>query len=492
MLSLVEAIDDGALFGGMFNAPSWEPWRAFLEALQALPMSEAHLALYRHHTGRIDPPTRPARYAELVVGRRGGKSRVLALIATYLACVVDHSDYIVPGEVPVVAIIAKDRDQSKVILSYIRGFLREVPLFDGIVENETAETVKLTNGVSIEIQTATIGAPRGRTYVAVLCDEIGYWPATENAAHPDLEIINAVRPGLTTIPHSLLLLASSPYAKRGVLYTNYARYFGKDDAPVLVWRGSTAEMNSNLVDDPLIAEMYAEDPDRAAAEFGASFRSDLEQFISREVVEGCIDRGVHERPHSPSHRYVGGLDPSGGSSDSMTACIAHAEPGRLIVIDAIREHRPPFSPEAATNELAAFFKSYNVHRVVSDKYAGLWPAEAFSKVGITVEQSARPKSELYQDMLGPLNSGRIRLIDNPRLVAQLCSLERRVGRSGKDSIAEPQGQHDDLCNSVAIVAVGLATGPRAMQISDSFLFDLDRRLRADAHREMLERFNADF
>ena len=107
--SIIDAIDDPDLFGNMFDAPSWEPWRAFLKALQGLPMTAEHLALYRHHTGRTEPPTMPARYAQLVVGRRGGKSRILALIATYLACVLDHSDYIVPGETPVVAIIAKDR-----------------------------------------------------------------------------------------------------------------------------------------------------------------------------------------------------------------------------------------------------------------------------------------------------------------------------------------------------------------------------------------------
>lgn len=86
--SILAALTDDALFGrmGFDEAPSWDPWLAFLEALQALPMSEAHLALYRQHTGRSEPPAKPARYAELVVGRRGGKSRILALIATYLAC----------------------------------------------------------------------------------------------------------------------------------------------------------------------------------------------------------------------------------------------------------------------------------------------------------------------------------------------------------------------------------------------------------------------
>ena len=36
-----------------------------------------------------------------------------------------------------------------------------------------------------------------------------------------------------------------------------------------------------------------------------------------------------------------------------------------------------------------------------------------------------------------------------RLVNQLCGLERRVGRSGKDSIDHGPGAHDDLANSVA-------------------------------------------
>jgi hypothetical protein len=466
--SIIAALDDPDLFGGMFNALSWEPWRAFLAALQGLPMSDGHLALYRHHTGRSEPPTRPARYAELVVGRRGGKSRVLALIATYLACVLDHSAHIVPGEVPVVAVIAKDRTQARVILSYIAGLLRSIPLFAELIEDELAESIRLSNGVVIEVHTASIGAPRGRTFLAVLCDETAFWPVEGDSANVDVEVINAVRPGLSTIPYSLLLIASSPYAKRGILYANYAKYFGKDDAPVLVWQGTTEEMNSSLIGDPLIAEMYAEDHERASAEFGALFRSDLEAFVSREVVEACIDRGVHERPHSPSLRYLGGLDPSGGSSDSMTACIGHMDPGGLIVIDAVRERRPPFSPEAVTNEFAAFFKSYNVRKVQSDKYAGLWPAEAFHKVGIEVEQSARAKSELYQDMLAPLNSGNLRLVDNPRLVSQLCSLERRVGRSGKDSIAEPSGQHDDIANSVAIVAAGFAT-TRSREMSEDGL-----------------------
>jgi hypothetical protein len=47
------------------------------------------------------------------------------------------------------------------------------------------------------------------------------------------------------------------------------------------------------------------------------------------------------------------------------------------------------------------------------------------------------------------NSSRVELLDHPRLVAQLCTLERRTARGGRDSIDHPPGGHDDIANVVA-------------------------------------------
>jgi hypothetical protein len=41
------------------------------------------------------------------------------------------------------------------------------------------------------------------------------------------------------------------------------------------------------------------------------------------------------------------------------------------------------------------------------------------------------------------------LLDHPRAIAQLCSLERRTARGGRDSIDHAPGAHDDLANAVA-------------------------------------------
>ena len=98
--------------------------------------------------------------------------------------------------------------------------------------------------------------------------------------------------------------ARSPHAKRGVLYQNHVKNFGRDDASVLVWQGSTTEMNANLVDDDVASDMYATDPDRAAAEFGAQFRSDVAAFITEEALQSAThtdarDMVVGFRPNDP-------------------------------------------------------------------------------------------------------------------------------------------------------------------------------------------------
>ena len=56
-----------------------------------------------------------------------------------------------------------------------------------------------------------------------------------------------------------------------------------------------------------------------------------------------------------------------------------------------------------------------------------------------------------------------------RLVNQLCGLERRTARSGKDSIDHGPGGHDDLANSVAGAADLIASRPLPMVVTSAVL-----------------------
>jgi len=218
-----------------------------------------------------------------------------------------------------------------------------------------------------------------------------------------------------------------------------------------------------------IDRAYAEDPQKAAAEYGAEFRSDLAAFVDRDVVEQTVVAHRHELPRASGVEHVAFVDPSGGSSDSMTLAIAHRDrqTGRGV-LDLLREVRAPFSPEAAVQEFAGVLKSYRLHRVVGDHYAGEWPRERFRICGIDYTLSDQSKSTIYQNALPLLNSGRVELLDNSRLIAQICALERRTARGGRDSIDHPPNAHDDLANS-ALGALVLAAANQSVVISDEVL-----------------------
>src|SRR6266567_6067993 len=94
--------------------------------------------------------------------------------------------------------------------------------------------------------TASFRSSRGFTLIAALCDETAFWRSDETSANPDSEIINALRPAMATIPNSMLLAASSPYARKGELWNAYHRYHGRDDAPALVWHAPTKVMNPTV------------------------------------------------------------------------------------------------------------------------------------------------------------------------------------------------------------------------------------------------------
>ncbi len=77
------------------------------------------------------------------------------------------------------------------------------------------------------------------------------------------------------------------------------------------------------------------------------------------------------------------------------------------------------------------------------------PRERFREHGIEYRTAKKTKSEIYGALLPALNSGRIALVDVPRLLGQLIALERRTSRSGRDSIDHPPRGHDDVANAAA-------------------------------------------
>jgi transposase-like protein len=351
------------------------------------------------------------------------------------------------------------------------------PLLQKLVVRRTASAIELANRVVIEVHTCSYRTTRGYAFAAVVADECAFW-RDESSATPDIEVLNAVRPGLATIPGSLLVAISSPHSRRGALWQAFKNHYGKDGDPVLVWQAPTRAMNptvpKHIIEDALVADESA-----ARAEYLAEFRSDLESYISREIVEACVVPGRYEMLRLSGAFHVGFVDPSGGSADAMTLAVAHRESDGTAVLDYVGEVRPPFSPESVVQDFATVLRSYGISRVMGDRYAGEWPRERFAAHGITYDPCEKSKGELYALLLPVLNSRKVALLDHGRLVSQLCALERRTAWGGRDSIDHGPGGHDDVANAVAGAVAALAhQGGGLYQLAMRELAEFDAKRRA--------------
>jgi hypothetical protein len=401
-------------------------------------------------TGREDWPTTRATEAYASVGRRGGKTRTLATIVAWMAAFeVDWREYLDPGEYAHILLLAKDTTQASVAFGYLASLFLDHPILRKMVRNETADALTLSNRVIIRLASASFRGLRGYAIPVLIADELAYWFDGETSANPAEEILAAVRPAMLQFRgKGLLLAASSPYRRSGPLWQAYRTHFGKP-SPVLFWKAPTRTMNP-LAPAEEIARAYDEDPQRAAAEFGGEFRSDIAAYIDREALEAVTVLGRRELPPQSNRSYVAFVDPSGGSQDAFSLAVAYLDPDTgNAVLSAIREVRAPFSPSQVIAEFAELCHRYRVSRVTGDRYGGEFPREQFRTNGIAYDLSEKAKSDLYKECLPLINSAKVELLDNPTLIGQFASLERHTGRSGRDVIDHPLGGRDDVANSTA-------------------------------------------
>ena len=116
--TITEALRDKALLGAALGNPAtWITWLVVLQAAFGLELDAVELELFASVAGSRKPPTKRVRELWCVIARRGGKSRMAALIACYLALFVKHR--LSPGERGMVLVLSASVTQSRTVYSYI-------------------------------------------------------------------------------------------------------------------------------------------------------------------------------------------------------------------------------------------------------------------------------------------------------------------------------------------------------------------------------------
>jgi len=294
-VTLIEALRHPDAFGSVRrfrDLSSWSAWLVALQALYGLSMTDKELATFTACTGRTEAPTEEASEAVFIVGRRGGKSQVAALIAVYTALFRDWSTHLSAGERAHCVLVGQNMRAVRVLLGYVRGILNSVPAFAAEVEAERVDEIDLRNQTTISIWPCTFRATRGLTLAAAVCDEVDFWfQESLNAAE---EVIGALRPALATLPQTKLIAISSPYTPTGWLFDFHQAHWAQP-GPCLVWKAPSIVMNPTL-DQAKIAAAMVEDPLRGSSEWESEWRSGASAAFNPDDIDACIRSSPLELP----------------------------------------------------------------------------------------------------------------------------------------------------------------------------------------------------
>jgi hypothetical protein len=373
-----------------------------------------------------------------------------------------HLAAVPAGERVAVIICATSQRQARVVHRYVSAFLHS-PALAGLVESETQDEVRLTNGVVVMTLPAHAASVRGEGAAVVILDEAAWFTGLDGSPLDVGELWRALVPATAAFPERRVLVLSTPRWSTDWFARLCERADRGDDPTLRQWHASTAEMNPSIAASFLAGEEAA-DPEAFRREYLAEFVSGVGAALDAELVRAAATGEM--RPAEPDRTYVLAIDPA-FTGDRFAALIGHREDARLIV-DRVASwggsRGVPVRLDATLDELADLSRLYNGARVVTDQYAAEPIRQGLQSRGLAVE--AKPwtnesKSDALTILRRSLYQDALTLPRHAGLVSELVSLETRPTPSGRPRIAAPGRGHDDYatCLLALVAELGDTAGP---------------------------------
>jgi hypothetical protein len=121
------------------------------------------------------------------------------------------------------------------------------------------------------------------------------------------------------------------------------------------------------------------------------------------------------------------------------------------VVDYVTDYAPPFDTDTVTAEFAKVMISYGCYTARGDRVGQGWVDKAFLKYNITIDHKIPTKALAYEAFAVLIMNRRLRLLDDAKSLAQICSLQVDVRGSTK-KIDARGGLPEDRANVIALSA----------------------------------------
>jgi len=435
------------------------------EALTDPEEREAARAIF----GDVDTiPPLCRRIITIVAGRGSGKSSFSALRVLHLCLTVPLKT--AAGEFAYGLFVAPDLRTARQAFRFALGAIEANPQLTRLIvalnrnnsnrSNNDGVLLKRPDGklVRLECLPAKKGgsAVRGRTIVAALLDEVAFFEDKDHAVN-DEDLYKAIAPRI--IAKGQLIIGSTPYLERGLLYEFYSKNWSHPVTSICAW-APTALMRANDNDTLQMVDIERQrNPDNFAVEFNAEFLSGASgNFFDEQTVLDAVD--ADRTPALPPLTQGAGTTAAGGdfgfrSDSSALAIVQYALDGK-VHLARIDERRPrrgqPLKPSEVVGEFAEALRFYGIGSLTADSHYVEAVREHLHAKGLAL--SPEPdKNESYFYLRSLFADRRIRLPKHTRLIAQLCSIRSKPAPGGGLTIYAPRAKnlgHGDLVSALVL------------------------------------------
>tara|TARA_R110000868_G_C10973188_1_gene771548 strand:+ start:82641 stop:84473 length:1833 start_codon:yes stop_codon:yes gene_type:complete len=410
----------------------------------------------------------------LVVGRRGGKTTLSAMMAIYCAISTNWKQYLSKTPFATVLVLSHSRDFSDEVLELIRTLIQESPILSRIVNKKKKNTTSTMNlvtpwivdgklqksRVQIKVGAASSKTTRGVAACAVLCDEIAFWNLDENLKETDEKIMKAVRPATKQFgKKAMIIKLSSPGIKQGVLYGEYQKWQeGTLPKNYVVFKAPSWVWNTILPKEEFIIE-WELDEDGFDTEYRANFVDSLSNFILPEFIDMAVVKGCQFRAPDKdgTTKYYGAID-AAFKSDRFTFSVVGYDGVRIkqyVSKGWKGSKKEPVKASDVAKYVRQMCREFDIPWVAADQFAFQPLREIFEQYGVILhEHTFTPvfKKKIYFNMKKLVHSQGIDLLDNPIQTKEFKELVVEQSASGNIKIGHPGGGSDDFADSMAIAS----------------------------------------
>jgi phage terminase large subunit-like protein len=360
--------------------------------------------------------------------------------------------------------LASDRDQGRLLLDAIEGFITRTPMLEGAFDVGAWRVTSLANGASLDVLAADAAGAWGLRPAFVIVDEISQWQSTSAPRRLWEAVSSAVAKSPSTRLVVLTTAGDPAHWSRKVL----------DHALVdPLWRVNEVHGPAPWMDEQRLAEQRRRLPESSYMRlFENVWTASEDRLTNLEDLRTCVTLDGPQEPVA-GRKYVVGLD-VGLKHDRTVAAVCHAERNgdkttvvldRMFVWSGSRARAVQLSAVGDTLLLAT--RRYHGARVIFDPYQAADLTQRLKARGVSVTEftfSSASVGRLGSILHLLLRNHALALPDDEALVDELANVRLRETSPGVLRIDHDPDQHDDRAIALALAAQHLVERPATPRI----------------------------